>query len=106
MLKIIFNKRKEKAFQNGQKRCFCYHFIMYNSFVTFFTISYYLETPIAAIIIDQYRLDSQVNLFYIFRKSGKKIKTEIKTETEAIHHSARRIIRKSNGEKGFARIAD
>ena len=101
MLKIIFNKRKEKGFQNGQKRCFCYHFIMYNSFVTFFTISYYLETPIAAIIIDQYRLDSQVNLFYIFRKSGEKIKTE----TEAIHHRARRIIGKSNGEKGVARIA-
>lgn len=74
---------------------------MYNSFVTFFTILYYLETPIAAIIIDQYRLVSQVNLFYIFRKSGEKIKTE----TEAIHHSARRIIGKSNGEKGVARIA-
>ena len=72
---------------------------MHNFFVTFFTILYYLKTPIAAVVIDQFQLESLVNLFDILRKTGKKIKTERKTETKAIHDGTTRVIVKNIRKK-------
>ena len=72
---------------------------MHNIFVTFFTILYHLKTPIAAVIIDQFQLESLVNLFDILRKTGKKIKTERKTETKAIHDGTTRVIVKNIRKK-------
>lgn len=72
---------------------------MHNFFVTLFTILYYLKTPIAAVIIDQFQLESLVNLFDILRKTGKKIKTERKTETKAIHDGTTRVIVKNIRKK-------
>lgn len=73
---------------------------MHNFFVTFFAILYHLKTPTAAVIIDQFQLESLVNLFDILRKTGKKIKTERKTETKAIHDGTTRVIVKNIRKKG------